>query len=92
MKSMENRMLNPYDLNDVAEINFSSRRYIPPKVFPGIRKGLLMLPNPDLQIGIHFKWQDMWIGAYVDSDNKILHICILPCLPVSIRLKGCVIK
>ncbi len=27
-----------------------------------------------------FEWRDMWIGAYYDTKNRRLYVCLLPCI------------
>ena len=49
----------------------------------------LMKEVPLLIIGkikVSFAWYDLWIGAYIDRKKKILHICPVPTLLVSINL------
>jgi hypothetical protein len=35
-----------------------------------------------------FRWYDLWIGCYIDRENRTAYICPLPMLGVSISL-GC---
>lgn len=40
-----------------------------------------------LDITLFFRWYDLWIGAYVDVDNRTLHVCPLPMVGVKVRLR-----
>ncbi|HNZ86711.1 MAG TPA: hypothetical protein PLD95_03800 [bacterium] len=35
---------------------------------------------------LSFAWYDLWIGAYIDKDNKNLYICIIPTILITINL------
>jgi len=43
-----------------------------------------------LQVRLEFKLADLWVGAFWARRNDGLHvwICLLPCLPIHIVLKG----
>lgn len=32
-----------------------------------------------------FRWFDLWIGAYIDVENRAIYICPLPMVGVKIR-------
>jgi hypothetical protein len=32
---------------------------------------------------LNFKWYDMWVGAFWDSNQHILYICPLPCVLIT---------
>lgn len=40
--------------------------------------------NAALSVGIEWKWQDLWVGAFPkgDRDEWVLWVCLLPCLPI----------
>lgn len=38
------------------------------------------------RISISFKWYDFWIGGFYDRSKRILYICLLPMLPIRIKL------
>jgi hypothetical protein len=38
-------------------------------------------------ISVRFAWYDIWTGIYIDRKNKMVHVCPLPTLLVSIDLK-----
>lgn len=31
-----------------------------------------------------FRWYNLWIGAYVDTKNRAVYVCLLPMLGVKI--------
>lgn len=33
---------------------------------------------------ISFAWYDLWVGAYWDRKSRVLYICPLPCLLITI--------
>jgi len=35
---------------------------------------------------LSFAWYDLWIGAYIDTKNKRLYICIIPTILITIDL------
>jgi hypothetical protein len=37
-------------------------------------------------IKLSFAWYDIWIGAYVDTKNKKIYICLIPTLLITINL------
>ena len=36
------------------------------------------------RIRFAFKWYDLWIGAYIDSEKRTVYICPLPCCVIAI--------
>lgn len=38
------------------------------------------------RIRLSFAWYDLWIGAYIDAKNKILYICLIPTILLTINL------
>ncbi len=32
-----------------------------------------------------FRWYDLWIGAYIDVNNRAIYICPLPMVGVKLR-------
>jgi len=34
---------------------------------------------------LSFAWYDLWIGFYIDKDNKKLYICLIPTLLITIK-------
>lgn len=39
-----------------------------------------------MKIKPFFRWYDLWIGAYIDVENKAIYICPIPTLGVKIEL------
>lgn len=37
-----------------------------------------------MKISIHFKWYDLWIGVYIDKENKILYVILIPTIVIKI--------
>ena len=37
------------------------------------------------RVRVFFAWFDMWIGAYVDTNKKVVYICPLPMLVIAIQ-------
>ncbi|MDD4290006.1 MAG: hypothetical protein PHH83_01880 [Patescibacteria group bacterium] len=37
---------------------------------------------------LSFAWYDLWIGFYIDKDNKKLYICPIPTILITINLKN----
>lgn len=31
-----------------------------------------------------FRWYDLWVGAYIDTENKSVYICPLPMIGVKV--------
>ena len=36
-------------------------------------------------IKLSFAWYDLWIGAYIDSHNKRIYICLIPTILLTIK-------
>lgn len=39
-----------------------------------------------MSISFFFRWYDLWIGAYVDTKNKAIYICPIPCFGIKVQL------
>lgn len=39
-----------------------------------------------MKVSLFFRWYDLWIGAYIDTKNRAIYICPVPCLGVKIQL------
>ena len=37
------------------------------------------------KITIHFKWYDLWVGAFIDRKNETLYICLIPTIVIKIK-------
>lgn len=37
-----------------------------------------------MQIDLFFRWYDLWIGAYVDTQQRAVYICPVPCCGVRV--------
>lgn len=37
------------------------------------------------RIRLSFAWYDLWIGAYIDTQNKKLYICVIPTILLTIN-------
>jgi hypothetical protein len=37
-------------------------------------------------IKLSFAWYDLWIGLYIDKENKKLYVCLIPTLLLTITL------
>jgi len=37
-----------------------------------------------MKIKPFFRWYDLWIGAYIDTANKSVYICLIPMFGVKI--------
>lgn len=33
-----------------------------------------------------FRWYDLWIGLYIDTANRAIYICPVPCFGVKVQL------
>lgn len=38
------------------------------------------------RISIKFKWNDIWVGVYINPDDWTLYICPIPMICISIKL------
>lgn len=36
------------------------------------------------QVRPFFRWYDLWIGVYIDTDNRTIYICPLPMIGLKI--------
>jgi hypothetical protein len=37
------------------------------------------------RVRLSFAWYDLWVGAYWDRRERVLYVCPLPCLLLTIR-------
>ena len=35
---------------------------------------------------LSFAWYDLWIGFFIDKDNKKIYVCLIPTLLITISL------
>ena len=33
-----------------------------------------------MRIFLRFRWYDLWVGAYIDRVQRILYVCLVPCV------------
>lgn len=48
-----------------------------------------MIPSPTrrkIEIGISFRWYDLWIGAYINRDDRVAYVCLIPMFPIRIKV------
>ncbi len=38
-----------------------------------------------MKVETFFRWYDLWIGVYVDTERHTAYICLLPMLGIKIR-------
>lgn len=46
--------------------------------------------NPErqrLQVKMMFAWFDIWLGAYIDTKERAIYVCIIPMLPIKISIE-----
>lgn len=41
-----------------------------------------------MSIRLFFAWYDLWVGAYIDRENRTIYVCILPTLVLSFSLRS----
>lgn len=39
-------------------------------------------------VSIKFAWYDLWVGVFIDRAKRIVYVCPLPCILVTIRLSA----
>jgi len=39
-----------------------------------------------LKVEPFFRWYDLWIGAYVDTKNRVVYICPFPCFGIKVSI------
>lgn len=39
-----------------------------------------------MRISLFFAWYDMWVGAYIDRENRTVYVCPLPMVVLRIQL------
>lgn len=37
------------------------------------------------RVGFSFKLYDLWVGAYVDTENRTVYVCPLPCCVIEVH-------
>lgn len=42
-------------------------------------------PKPPRKISFKWAWYDLWMGVYVDTDNRTLYVCPLPTCLIKIQ-------
>lgn len=40
-----------------------------------------------MKVKLSFAWYDLWVGAYWDRKNRVLYVCPVPMVLVTIRTK-----
>lgn len=40
---------------------------------------------PVLRISLFFRWYDLWVGAYIDTERQTVYICPVPMFGVKIQ-------
>ncbi len=40
-----------------------------------------------MKIKLFFRWYDLWIGGYIDLNNKAVYICPIPMFGIKISWK-----
>jgi len=38
-----------------------------------------------MKIRFYFKWQDQWVGRYIDDKKQITYYCPFPCCVIEVR-------
>jgi len=41
-----------------------------------------------MRVKLFFRWYDLWVGMYIDINDKCLYICPIPMFGIKIKLKG----
>lgn len=39
------------------------------------------------RVSVRFAWYDLWVGAYWDRKARVLYLCPLPCVLVTVQPK-----
>ena len=39
-----------------------------------------------MKIKVSFAWYDIWVGVFIDNKKKIVYICPIPTLLITIKL------
>jgi hypothetical protein len=34
---------------------------------------------------LSFAWYDLWVGTYIDSDNRKIYLCLIPTILLTIK-------
>lgn len=74
IRSEDNRIIEidwaNRDLVSIADDGWKPKRKEPIKVH---------------RVQFSFKWYDLWVGAFIDSENRTVYVCPLPCCVIEIR-------
>ena len=38
-----------------------------------------------MRLRLFFAWYDLWIGGYWNAENRILYLCLLPCVVIAVE-------
>ncbi len=41
-----------------------------------------------MSISVKFAWYDIWVGVFIDTKKRIIYICPLPMLLITIKAKA----
>ena len=44
-----------------------------------------MFDDDMIKSSIAWRWYDLWIGLYIDTENKKLYICLLPTWVIEVQ-------
>lgn len=44
--------------------------------------------GPSNRVELHFCWYDFWVGAFWDSQKRVLYVCPLPMLAIRITFRS----
>lgn len=39
-----------------------------------------------MSVRVSFAWYDLWVGAYIDRKNRVLYVCPLPCVLITVTV------
>lgn len=51
----------------------------------GCDQPVIPAKNEASRVSVKFAWYDLWVGAYIDRKNRVLYVCPLPCILVTVR-------
>lgn len=49
-------------------------------------EGRYWIGADEMTIKPFFRWYDFWIGLYIDTANRAIYICPVPCFGVKVQL------